>query len=93
MIDDIVISEYLKKKGIKRSNIGYCYLIKAIQMKLDLPLNYIKISDLYGDLAKLYNKTPASIERAIRYSIPQKGIPNKVFIIEAVEEVLKQNKE
>lgn len=67
---DHQISALLKQLGIPANITGYPYLVESLKIMIKNPSTVKCFSkDLYPYLAILFNRTPASIERAIRTAI------------------------
>lgn len=64
------IKELFKKLGIAPNIRGYHYLLEAILFVYEKKIKYLfKSTDLYKDIAKKYNDTYTSVERAMRTAI------------------------
>jgi hypothetical protein len=82
------IYKYLNNTDIKHSNAGYRYLLDAICMMVEDPIENAKISVVYGKLAKKNGTSSICVERAIRYTILSLNLSNKEFIVRASHEIL-----
>ncbi len=78
------IYEYLDNVGIKHSNIGYRYLVMAIQSGSEHMELLFKINDLYVVIAERFNKSPQSVGSSIRNAISFTNQPNKEFIVKSI---------
>lgn len=70
MIYETITKQILHKMGISKKYIGFDYIVSSIVLiseneNILHELNKV----LYVDIAKLYNTTPYSVERNIRYAI------------------------
>ncbi|MCE5189128.1 MAG: EAL domain-containing protein [Eubacteriales bacterium] len=85
---DFAINCYLETKGIKHALAGYRYLLTAIRLGIDDRAHLAKINDLYCRIAQMYQTEPNNVERGIRHSIMKYGLPNKEFIVKAVDDLV-----
>jgi hypothetical protein len=83
----IEANRYLDTFGIKHSNMGFRYLITAVEIGYERPQLLFKISDLYGEIAQVYKTNKSSVEKSIRYAILSSGLTNKEFIMRAVDSI------
>jgi len=89
MSDQVIgIYKYLHKAGIKHSNSGFKYLIDAICLMLEDPMENDKIGIVYEKIANKYGTNSECIERAIRYTIIKMHLSNKEFIVRASHELM-----
>jgi len=63
------VIEYLDKKGIKHSNVGFDYLILAILVCIEKPEYKYKTCELYKIVATQFDSTLGKVERCIRTEI------------------------
>lgn len=87
----IEANRYLDSIGIKHANMGFRYLISAIEIGSDDPKLLYKISDLYEEIAKMYDTSKSSVEKSIRYSVMSTNLTNKEFILRAVDSINMMN--
>lgn len=80
------IYRYLNSANLKHSNLGYTYLFAVIKKMLENESS-VKISDIYSQVAEEYKTSSICVERAIRYTILEKNITNKEFIMRACHEI------
>lgn len=85
---DMEINCYLETKGIKHALAGYRYLLTAIRIGIDDRSQLARINELYGRIAQMYQTEPNNVERGIRHSIMKYGLPNKEFIVKAVDDLI-----
>lgn len=85
---DFAINCYLETKGIKHALVGYRYLLTAIRLGIDDRTQLARINDLYCRIAQMYQTEPNNVERGIRHSIIKYGLPNKEFIVKAVDDLV-----
>lgn len=85
---DFEINCYLETKGIKHALVGYRYLLTAIRFGIDDRTQLARINDLYCRIAQMYQTEPNNVERGIRHSIMKYGLPNKEFIVKAVDDLV-----
>ena len=64
------INEDLRRLGIAGNLRGFYYLVLAIEETIPNPFRIQLITkDLYVDIARYYQVTPASVERAVRVAV------------------------
>ena len=64
------IHRILLSIGIPPNLLGYSYILSALELIMPNPIYLHTITKgLYVDIAKKYNVTPGSVERAIRHAI------------------------
>jgi two-component system response regulator (stage 0 sporulation protein A) len=76
------VSETIKKIGVPPHIKGYNYLRESIMMSIYDPSNLQYITkNLYPGIAKRYNSTVTSVERAIRHAIATAWDRNRTDVI------------
>lgn len=83
----IEANRYLDSIGIKHANMGFRYLVTAIEIGSENPKLLYKVSDLYDEIAQLYDTNKSSVEKSIRYAVISSGLTNKEFILRAVDSI------
>lgn len=95
------IMEYLDKREVKHSNMGFMYLCDAIELGMKNEKNKYRMTGkdgiytLVAGMHKGIEATPSRVERAIRHSIGASGwafdneesITNSEFIARAADEL------
>lgn len=84
MLNNNLINEYLKTKGIKRSSLGYLFLNETLLIISKQKSRIWKLSEIYDEIASKFNTKSSNVERCIRYAIREFEINNKEFIVQAV---------
>lgn len=73
-MNKIVIIKYLTDKGISSKYSGFPFLVDAIDLFANQRRNYkCNVMQIYKEVASMYDKTDAAIERCIRYAISKSG--------------------
>ena len=81
--DKQVIVNILREIGVPRSVLGFTYIQDIIVSVTDGgKRNRFELQNLYYNVSQMYNVTPASIERAIRYAIGVSWKYNSSVIIQ-----------
>ncbi len=86
-INSVYAYRYIRSKGIKYSNLGFQYLLEAINIGVTNPEKLRRIKSLYEEIANRFDTNSMNVERNIRYSIAPLGEKNKEFIIKSVNEL------
>lgn len=64
------INQYLDEKGFKHSNLGYGYIIRAVELASENAVYLQMVTrKLYPQIAEEFNTAPSRVERAIRHAI------------------------
>ncbi len=88
MINNAYIYQQLNREGVKHSRVGFRYLMELLRLMDENPYEKKNLYDYYDEIAKAYDVKPASVERAIRYSIAESGKTSKEFILQTYREML-----
>jgi two-component system response regulator (stage 0 sporulation protein A) len=89
------IYKYLDAHGFKHAQLGFDYIISAIEIGLKDKMKITKAitKEIYPDVAKLHGTTPSRVERAIRHCISTCTSPtvfaltNSEFLAKAVDDI------
>ena len=80
---EVPIYQSLKLLGVPASLKGYRYLTKALTMELETPGAINRMTKhMYPEIAKVFNTTASSVERAIRHAVEvvfDRTDPNVVY--------------
>lgn len=85
------IYRYLDEKNVKHSNLGYRYLMDAIEIIIENPSQNQKMNGVYEKVAEMHSTTSICVERAIRHTISQKNQTSKEFISKASDDIRYSN--
>lgn len=90
-VSNKAISEYLSKFGIYHSSRAYEFLLIGIRAILDGAVDRYRAGAIYDYVAKQTGVQPDQVDRSIRQAIRKASgpvhVPNKEFLIRAVDEL------
>lgn len=71
VFDTEYIENDLRNKGFNPGHDGYYYLVYLFKCNLDMKIlsRYKRLTDIYCDIARRYNKSPHVIRLSIKYAI------------------------
>lgn len=88
-VSNKAISDYLGKKGIYHSRLGYKYLMLCLRAMLDGKVDRYCMKSVYDYVAietgAQYSQVDLAIRRAIRKT--ENAVPNKEFLMRAFDEL------